>query len=151
MRITAFRIVKSDYAASAFDGQGAKRYGGRWNNKGTAVVYTSDSLALCTLEIVVHLPSYDLLNSYSYIPVEFDATLVKHAKLRDGWDDRPFSGVSQSIGEHWVRGCKSPVLKVPSVIVPDGNNYLINVSHQDFSRIRTGEPVPFQFDPRLRK
>lgn len=101
--------------------------------------------ALCSLEIFVHLPSYDLLKGYSYFRVAFDA------QVKDGWNDRPVSKISQSIGDQWVKEMQSPVLKVPSVIMPDGNNYLININHPDFDKIKIEDPVPLNFDPRLKK
>ncbi|PIE66160.1 MAG: hypothetical protein CSA26_01495 [Desulfobacterales bacterium] len=151
MEIASYRIVKQRHVASAFDGEGARRNGGRWNSSGIPLVYTSESLALCCLEIFVHLPSYKLLQEYVYIVVQFDSDLVTDAEISKGWDSRPVSRSSQSIGNQWVRDGKSPVLKVPSVIIPDGSNYLLNVGHPDFSKIRIGEPMPMSFDPRLLK
>lgn len=151
MEIIVFRLLKGLCVNSAFDGEGAKQFGGRWNSKGIPMVYTSESLALCSLEIFVHLPSYDFLKGYSYFRVAFDADLVSDAQVKDGWNDRPVSKISQSIGDQWVKEMQSPVLKVPSVIMPDGNNYLININHPDFDKIKIEEPVPLNFDPRLKK
>ncbi|MBU1193767.1 MAG: RES family NAD+ phosphorylase [Proteobacteria bacterium] len=151
MEIIVYRLLKGIHIDSAFDGEGARRFGGRWNSKGVPMVYTSESLALCSLEILVHLPSYDLLKEYSYIRVVFDANLVIDAQVKDGWNDRPVSKISQSIGDQWVKEMQSPVLKVPSVIMPDGNNYLININHPDFSKMKIDKPLSLDFDPRLRK
>ncbi|MBU2453321.1 MAG: RES family NAD+ phosphorylase, partial [Proteobacteria bacterium] len=103
MDIISYRVVKEKYLDSAFDGEGARLYGGRWNSKDVSVVYTSDSLALCSLEIFVHLPSYILLADYVYMAVIFDSELVTDALLIDGWDERPISKVSQTIGEQWIK------------------------------------------------
>jgi RES domain-containing protein len=73
MKIVSYRVVKAKYLDSAFDGEGARLYGGRWNNKGVPLVYTSNSLALCSLEIFIHLPSYKLLAEYIYITATFDS------------------------------------------------------------------------------
>ena len=151
MDILAYRVVKEKYLASAFDGEGARLYGGRWNSKGVSVVYTSDSLALCSLEIFVHLPSYKLLADYIYMTVVFDSELVTKAVLIDGWNERPISKVSQAIGDRWIKEGRSPVLSVPSVIMPDGYNYLINTNHPDFKKIKIGKPQPLTFDPRFKK
>lgn len=151
MENTAFRVVKKNFKTSGFDGEGARLNGGRWNSRGIPVVYTSDSLALCLLEIFVHLPSYELLDDYVYITVKFETGLVLDAPLPGGWDDRPVSKISQFIGDQWIKEGKSPVFKVPSVLMPDGFNYLINIHHPDFSRIRIGESHPLHFDPRLKK
>ena len=151
MEFSAYRLVKQRHIGSAFDGEGASIYGGRWNSPGVPVVYTSESLALCCLEIFVHLPSYNLLRDYVYIRVSFDPGLVMDAQLADGWNSRPVSASSQSIGDQWVSDGKSPVLKVPSVIIPEGANYLLNVRHPGFKEVEIGEPIPMAFDPRFKK
>ena len=65
----AWRIVQTHVADHAFSGEGARRYGGRWNSKGHAVVYTSGSISLAILEILVHIQIYDILEEYVHIPV----------------------------------------------------------------------------------
>ena len=151
MNITTYRLVKQRHAGSAFDGEGARLYGGRWNSPGMALVYTSESLALCCLEIFVHLPSYKTLQDYVYFPVSFDSSLVTNVTVTKGWDERPVSASSQALGNRWIREGRSPILRVPSVIIPEGSNYLLNVAHPRFSDIRIGEPAPMTFDPRLQK
>lgn len=151
MDIISYRVVKEKYLESAFDGEGARLYSGRWNSKGVSVVYTSDSLALCSLEIFVHLPSYTLLADYVYMTARFDSDLVTEASLIDGWNERPVSKVSQAIGNQWIKDGLSAVLRVPSVIMPDGHNYLININHPEFEKINLGAPQPLTFDPRLKK
>ena len=151
MDIASYRLIKEKHLNSAFDGEGARLYGGRWNSKETPVVYTSDSLALCSLEIFVHLPSYQLLKEYFYIRVLLDSDLISDALFVDGWDSRPVSKISQSIGDKWVKEKQTPILRVPSVLMPDGNNYLINISHPDSSKIKIGKPIPLNFDQRLKK
>ncbi len=151
MDIISYRIIKEKYLDSAFDGEGARLYGGRWNSKGVSAVYTSDSLALCSLEIFVHLPSYTLLAGFVYITVVFDSDLVVQAPLINGWDERPISKISQAIGDQWVKECRSSILRVPSVLMPDGHNYLININHPDFKKIKIGGPQPLNFDPRFKK
>lgn len=151
MEISSYRLVKQQHAPSAFDGEGARLYGGRWNSPGVPLVYTADSLALCCLEIFVHLPSYTLLHDYVYMQLTFDSDLVEDVQLADGWNVRPVSRVSQSIGDQWVSGNTSPVLRVPSIIIPEGSNYLINITHPAFHEIKIGEAVSITFDPRLNK
>ncbi len=96
MKITSYRLVKEKHARRAFDGKGARLYGGSWNSQGGSVVYTSDFLALCCLEIFVNLPSYDLLKDFVYIKLFFDEKLVRDTDLRDGWNDRPVSNCGSS-------------------------------------------------------
>lgn len=151
MEISSYRLVKQRHAGSAFDGEGARLYGGRWNSPGTPLVYTSDSLALCCLEIFVHLPSYELLYDYVYMQVSFDAELVEDAQLAVGWESRPVSKMSQAVGDQWVSANTSPVLRVPSIIIPEGINYLFNIIHPEFQKIKIGREMPIDFDPRLRK
>ena len=140
MKIVSYRVVKKKYLDSAFDGEGARIHGGRWNSKGVPIVYTSDSLALCSLEIFIHLPSYKLLADYIYMTVTFDSDLITEVSLIDGWDERPVSKFAQTIGDQWIKKCQTSVLKVPSVLMPDGHNYLININHPDFNNIKTGDP-----------
>lgn len=151
MEIISYRVVKEKYLDSVFDGEGARLYGGRWNSKGVPVVYTSDSLALCSLELFVHLPSYKLLADYSFITIIFNSDLVTDASLIDGWDARPISKISQIIGDQWIKEGQSSILRVPSVLMPDGYNYLININHPDSNRIKMGRPQPLQFDTRFKK
>ncbi len=151
MEITVYRLVKNRHIASAFDGEGARTYGGRWNSPGVPVVYTSESLALCCLEIFVHLPSYKLLDDYVFITATFSQKFILSAELVDGWNARPVSKASQSMGDRWIAESKFPVLKVPSVIIPGGSNYLLNITHPNFKSIKIGEPSPIAFDPRFHK
>jgi RES domain-containing protein len=149
---TGFRIVKSRYAQSAFDGEGARIYGGRWNSPGLRMVYTADSRALAILEMVVHLGKAEFLHSYSLCVAHFDEAMVEsldRSKLGDNWRDHPSPPELRSIGDAWVQNQTSAVLEVPSVIVEDESNYLINPVHPDFASMTIGEPGPFSFDRRL--
>ena len=153
MSVTAWRIVKSKYVASAFDGEGARRFGGRWNDKGTPMVYTASSQALAVLEMLVHLEASDLLKHYRLIPVTFDDALVSTLDpktLPTNWKRRPTPPAVRTIGEAWVSSGRSLILRVPSVIVPTESNYLINILHPDFARLSIGKPQAFRFDPRLK-
>lgn len=151
--IKVYRICKTKYAATAFDGEGAFRAGGRWNSAGTRVVYVAASLSLAVLEMLVHFGDDSILPSYSFIEAEFDEDLVesieKIAKLPKNWSESPPSFEIQQIGDNWVKRNLSAILQVPSAIVPTESNYLINPNHQDFSRIIFGNPQNFIFDKRL--
>ena len=150
--MTGWRIVKSRYAAAAFDGEGARLYGGRWNSPGTPMVYTSSTISLAVLEVLVHLQEANLLSSYSLISASFDDALVErldHSMLPDGWRTYLAPSELQRIGDEWVRSQRSAVLEVPSVIVVRESNYLLNPTHPDFSSVVIGEPEPFTFDERL--
>jgi len=149
---TGWRIMKSRYADAAFDGEGAHLYGGRWNSPGTRMGYTAQSQALAILEVLVHLERAGVLLSYSLCAAHFEEDLVEAldpTTLPDDWRDYPPPSELRSIGDAWVAEQTSVVLEVPSVIVDDESNYLINPAHPDFPSITIGEPKPFEFDARL--
>src|SRR5918997_70680 len=98
---TSWRIVKSRHAGSAFDGEGARLYGGRWNSPGTRMVYTSGSVSLAVLEVLVPLQEASLISSYSLISARFDDALVERlerSRLPDGWRSYPAPSELQRIG-----------------------------------------------------
>lgn len=152
--LTAWRLLKTRHLAHAFDGEGARLFGGRWNSPGTRVVHVSESLALATLEVLVHLQATSVLFSYSTIRISFDEALVTEidrSALPGNWRDFPSPPALQAIGDAWVASAVSAVLKVPSAVIDTESNYLINPAHKDFHLIRTNPPRPFVFDPRLSK
>jgi RES domain-containing protein len=148
---SAWRLTKTKYLSAAWDGEGAARAGGRWNTPGVRVVYTSGSLSLALVEVLVHLPA-EILPAYSAVPVDFDDALVTAlapAKLPRSWKDNPPPPATQAIGADWVAAGTSAVLRVPSVVVPGEFNFVLNPAHRDFRRIVIGAAMPFPFDPRL--
>ncbi len=151
--MVAYRIFKTKRSAEWSSGEGAYRYGGRWNSRGTRILYSSGSLSLAVLEILVHLEDDEMTSAYSWARISFDDKLVIGVEnlctLPAEWSDSliPFS--VQAIGDEWARSLKSVVLRVPSAIVPGESNYLLNVGHADFSKIALGKPEPFIFDNRL--
>lgn len=147
----AWRIVREDHGSAAFDGEGAWRFGGRWNSRGTRTVYTSATLSLAALETLVHL-NPPVAFKYVAIPIEFDEALVETFATSDlpaDWNEEPPPPSTAEIGDRWVKESRSAVLELPSVIIPAEPNYLLNPAHSDFKRIRIGKPAPFSFDPRL--
>jgi RES domain-containing protein len=152
--VTAWRITKRKHARNAFTGEGAREFGGRWNNPGTAIVYTAQSQSLAALEMLVHLDSSELLQKYVLIGVEFDQSLIRPvdpSALPRHWRSDPPPPEARSIGDQWVFAGSSAVLQVPSALVPGENNFLLNPEHQDFARLRFGKPLAFRFDPRLQR
>jgi RES domain-containing protein len=146
----AWRIVKEKYAATAFTGEGAAKTGGRWNSRGVAVVYTSSTKSLATLETLVHL-NPPVLFKYAAIHLKFDDALVEifpAKKLPADWRTEPPPPSTKAIGDKWVKGARSALLALPSVISGE-TNYLINPAHPDFKKINLGKAEPFVFDPRL--
>ena len=150
--VTAWRIVKRKHSKTAFSGEGARLFGGRWNSPGIAMVYTAQSQSLAALEITVHLDSAELLEKYVLFGVGIDESLITHidrSQLPRNWKADPPPARVRGIRDAWVTAGLSPVLEVPSVTVPAENNFLLNPRHRDFSRLRIGKPSSFRFDPRL--
>jgi RES domain-containing protein len=150
-----YRICKTKYAPAAFDGEGAFRFGGRWNRRGTRMIYTAGSLALAALEMLVHLDDDDLILAYSYIAAEIPAELIlpvtAFRSLPKNWNSSPTPDSLQQLGDDWIREKISAVLEVPTAILPREKNYLLNPAHPDFSKIKIEKPERFEFDERLRK
>ena len=147
----AWRIVRQQHAKAAFSGDGASRFGGRWNSRGVAVVYASSTQSLAALETLVHLNPATRFR-YKVFTVTFDESLVETMPLnrlpRD-WKTQPVPRSTQRLGDAWARAARSPILRVPSVLVPGESNLVLNPNHPDFSRVVIGKPVNFVFDPRL--
>lgn len=154
MKITAWRIFKPKHTATAFTGEGAKLFGGRWNSKGVAVVYTASSRSLAALELLVHLGAADILSRYSVCSATFDEQLVEPLEIADlpsDWRADPAPAELSALGDEWARSARSVALQAPSVIVPGESNYLLNPLHPDFHKVVIGDTEPFEFDPRLAK
>jgi RES domain-containing protein len=152
VNVRAWRIVKAKRAATAFDGQGARLYGGRWNNPGVAVVYTSASQSLAALEMLANLEQASLLERYVVVPADFDEAIVTafdERTLPRDWAAQPAPADARALGDAWVASAVSAVLRVPSAVVPAESNFLLNPAHADFRRLRIGKPQRFAFDPRL--
>lgn len=150
--VTAWRLVKTRYAATAFDGEGARLYGGRWNSLGVRVAYASETTALAILEVLVHLQASRVLSSYSLASVTFPAALVRELeddRLPPNWTESPPPADMQAVGDEWVQRGESAVLRVSSVIVHAEYNFLLNPAHPEFARASVGPVRPFAFDPRL--
>lgn len=152
MTITSWRVVKQRFAENAFDGAGARRFGGRWNSAGRAVVYTAATTSLAILEIIVHADAR-LLPHYVAIPVHFNDDLVEVIEpglLPGGWRTHPSPFGLKRIGDQWIDSMRTAVLRVPSAVVPQEWNYLLNPKHPDFAAVEIGAPVPLETDTRLR-
>ncbi len=154
-RLRVWRICNAKYTKTAFDGQGAKIYGGRWNSIGTEVVYTSSSLALAALELLVHLGAKASPVSYIAIPVDIPDGLlidkVNKNELPSNWRDDPPPIILANVGDRWISSGGSAVLQLPSAIINEEYNYLLSPNHQDFAQLIIGAAREFQFDSRLFK
>jgi RES domain-containing protein len=154
---TVWRIATDTptYEADDLSGTGAKLTGGRWNAKDVSVVYTSDTRALACLETIVHLNAGGLpLNRY-LVAIEIpDAvwSAAQHAtvlSLKVGWDAEPAGRVSIRFGTDWLLAKTSVLLVVPSAIVPEEYNVLINPMHPDSTELIAAKVRKWPYDPRL--
>lgn len=155
---TRFWRIATDartYEADDLSGAGAKISGGRWNEVGVAIVYAASSRALACLETVVHLNSGGLpLNRYLVeieVPDEVlaPAEVATSGSLPVGWDAEPAGRVSISFGSQWAQSQRTALLLVPSVIVPEENNLLINPAHPDAKGIKARKVRKWLYDPRM--
>jgi RES domain-containing protein len=155
----AYRIGTDtpDYEADDLSGKGAEITGGRWNEKGAAVVYAAESRSLACLETVVHLAAGGLpLNRYLVeisIPDSVWAAARREtpASLPVGWDAEPAGRASIGFGTTWLRSGSSAVLVIPSVIVPEEYCVLINPTHSDSTRLNAVKSRRWLYDPRLKR
>jgi RES domain-containing protein len=151
-----FRIEREKYLKTTLTGIGASMTRGyRWNSLNTKLVYTAESRALAILEISVHLDfSEDLPTDRYYVEIDIPDTVamqeVKIEDLPDDWNSKPATMTTQIIGDDFVFGNEAAVLKVPSSIVPQEFNYLINPNHTDFKKIKVITKTPMIFDQRLK-
>jgi len=131
--------------------QTAVAFGGRWNIPGVSVVYVAESRSLA-LEVLVHLDAPTLLEKYVFLEVNFDTSLVidlDRSSLPKNWQFDPVPETIQAIGDRWVSSLDFAVLRVPSVLVPEESNFLLNPRHPEFGKIVASRPQAFRFDPRL--
>lgn len=154
---TAWRIAADTphYAADDLSGAGAKATGGRWNRPGNALLYCAENIALACLETYVHLKSAGLpLNRY-LVRLDIPAKLWEAATTLDmqsapvGWDALPPGLASLDAGDAWIAGAATALLLVPSSIVPDEHNVLINPAHPDAAKISARKLRRWIYDPRM--
>ena len=151
--LSVWRITTAAFARSAFSGEGARLYGGRWNPKGAPMVYTAASQSLAMLEMLVQ--DQPLRARYvvieARIPNGVTIDRVKIDDLPSGWREIGTRGQLQAIGAAWARKRSTAVLALPSAIVPAESNYLLNPLHPDFKRIKIGKATTLETDLRLIK
>jgi RES domain-containing protein len=152
--LTVWRITTRRFAnpaASAFTGEGARLYGGRWNRVGLPMVYMAQSRSLALLEMLVQ--DEPLRAHYVLIPAVIgkavSRTSVSISDLPENWRSAQHCDALQAIGQQWLVNTESCVLTVPSAVVPSELNYLINPLHPDFGKIKIGKSEPLETDSRL--
>lgn len=146
-----YRFAQSQFSHD-ISGEGAKKIGGRWNSKGIPVVYCSLTISLSLLELFIHSLSYDEIKQHHLMIIESavdNITEITTKELKKGWQlDIDYC---KFIGDEFLRTNTHLFLKVPSSIIPDENNLLINPAHKDFSKVRIKSSRLFEFDSRLFK
>jgi RES domain-containing protein len=148
----AWRITTTPDPHRAFSGDGARIRGGRWNSKGTRVVYTADYPAAAILEQIVQTSSVASLPIYNLFRVTLPETMVSvvdSSTLPGAWRDPGRDPAVQAIGDAWVAKRTSLALQVPSAIAPHHVNYLLNPAHPEFAALTIAAPERFALDPRL--
>lgn len=145
-----YRICLAQFATSL---QASGR-AARWNANHVKVIYTSSSLSLACLENVVHRSHLGLNQNFRcltiHIPDDLKITEIKTAQLTQNWMDFSSLPYTQEIGNNWIKNFKTPILKVPSSIILQENNFLINALHPDFHKITITANEPFVFDNRIK-
>jgi len=146
----AWRLTRAPFAD--LSGEGARRYGGRWNSPGTAAVYLSENAALPVLEVLVHLDLRPDLIPADFVLMRVDLSRLIGA-LQDGVEDVPTLPSSMSdaraLGDDWLRAGRTPILRVPSAIIPECRNLILNPGHRSARELGKATIRPFAFDGRL--
>jgi RES domain-containing protein len=152
--MNVYRLTKKRFV-NDLSGTGARIAGGRWNKPGNGLLYTSDSRALCTAEIAVHIPMGVIPTDYYLIHLEIPDSIMIYelnlTRLPKEWDKFPYCKKTQEIGQEFIESKEFLVMKVPSAVVKGDYNYLINPDHDDFDKIHVVSKTKFTFDKRLFK
>lgn len=145
-----YRIILTKYANALI----ASGRAARWNPNDVEVVYTASSRSLACLENVVHRTKLGLTLVFSILTIEIPDSIkirrIKLADLPENWDDYEQMSKTQAMGSDWINGGETAVLEVPSSIVNEEVNYLVNPKHQDFAKIKIVKTQPFVFDSRIK-
>jgi RES domain-containing protein len=152
--LTVYRAGKDSYLKD-LDGLGARIVGGRWNSKGVPMIYTSENIPLCMLEVLVHVPLNLIPDDYKIaqiqIPDSMDVLELLPTKLPADWNKIPHSASTQKIGDEFILANKYLVFKVPSVVAPGSFNYLINPVHPEIKKVKILHVGEFFLDSRFMK
>lgn len=147
-----YRIARMKYAMD-LSGEGARLAGGRWNSKGTPLIYAAGSRSLACLEALVHMSQADFLIDRKIIVIELPKTItpqtIDKSRLPRNWRQYPPSFKLADIGTQWAASMKSLLLQVPSAVVPDEFNVLVNPAHPDMKHVKITKIEDFLFDKRL--
>jgi RES domain-containing protein len=147
-----FRIARKKFIHD-LSGAGARLHGGRWNRKGTAMLYTAESRSLAIVEYLVHVPIAlvpdDVCIARITVPEGTEADELKAGRLPVGWKSYPASEELAELGSAWAKENKKLLLKVPSAVVTGEYNILINPAHKLFTRVKVLDVEPFEAIKRM--
>jgi RES domain-containing protein len=152
--VVGWRIVKEKHAATAFSGEGARIFEGRWNSADVRMVYCSENLALAALEILAHTSPVTMRDKFRAFRVSWDDAIMVVVDLKNlpkAWSAQPPTAASKKIGDEWIKSGQSAVLALPSVLVPLEKTFLLNPKHPDFRKIKIKDAGNFVLDPRLKR
>lgn len=151
--MVVWRLTRAPFAASPLDGIGPARGGGRWNSRGTRLAYASSTRSLAILEALVHIDRALAPTDYVFVEVHVPDDAIESidvGALPAGWRAEPPPPGLREIGDLWVRSARSLGLRVPSAVVPEEFNVLVNPAHPRFGEVRVvGTPHAVILDPRL--
>ena len=144
-----YRLARRKYAQS-LDGQGAALYGGRWNSVGRPVVYTAEHRSLAVLEYRVNnpLPVADLLIITLEVPDDSQQSL-SWEELPEGWAQYAHKSLCAPLGDEWLSKQETLLLRVPSAVVVQEHNVLINPLHPQMNQVKVVDALPFMIDERM--
>ncbi|MBS9523867.1 RES domain-containing protein [Litoribacter alkaliphilus] len=144
-----FRITYQEFANELF----APGFAGRWNKDGEAVIYSASSRSLACLENLVHRRVSSPLKSFRtmviYAPDQVSIQQISVSALPKSWNQDSYCPKCEELGSSWFQQKKTLLLKVPSAVIPDEFNYVINTRHEDFAQVKIIDVLPFYFDKRL--
>jgi RES domain-containing protein len=145
-----YRLVRSVYA-NDLSGNGARLYGGRWNSEGKAMVYLASSRSLAVLEALAHLSPTNMPDDYCMITIEAPDSIdeLNINTLPKNWNEYPEQNILKQVGNRFLQQNKQLLLKVPSVLVNEEFNYLMNPLHKLATSVKIITKKPFSFDERL--
>jgi len=148
----AFRIVKEKHVLTAFSGDGARAYGGRWNRPGVPMVYAAQTRALAALEALAHFAGAERRISFVTFEIDVPDSLVLRVlpnELPADWRSEEPRASTQDLGSEWQLRGDSVALLVPSALIPQEYCLLLNPEHPDTRKVMVRYPEPFRFDGRL--
>jgi len=147
-----YRIVRAPYQDD-LSGEGAEKYGGRWNSIGTAALYCCENRSLALLEVLANSYSGIVLKNFVILTIEIPESAKiwtpKASQLPSDWQVIPLRNTSQNFGDKILSKTEYIGFKVPSTIMPYEHNFVFNPQHVDFKKVKIKEKTPFTIDARL--